>query len=504
MLLLALTLPAWGADILVDVGDDWCAALTSAQAGDRVLLAPGTHEGSCTVTPAGDASAAIVLTAQDSERRATLTTSDASGNLLDLLAGYLQVEGIDFGPTPVNVEAIRLRAGGNLLVRDATFDSIGGIAVVANSAGASYADITVEDSVFTNLSTSAVVIGCQAGAADCSGEQVVVQRNRISGVDSGDGIVFAVDTTGTIASNTLQDVAGTAIRVGGDVNDAGTGIEGPTDGVTPSSTVENNHIDATSGDAALVVEGGPALIRNNVAVGGAQATFWTKVPTLAARIDHLHVLGNTFTGPHAVTLEGWRDGTQVSFQNNAVFDETTPGAGIPEATPDTEWGGNVDCASTDACFVALDAFDPSPRSGGALVSASVLVSNGLLDTDLCGEARAAGTAAGALLSSLESPFEPSIDTDPTLHCTAGGDDSGDSGTGGDDGTGDDGSIIDASPDAPGGLDTGPEPPRLSAAMKANEPGGVSCTTSTASWSMAWGAWLLALLVRRRSTDSVND
>lgn len=502
MLWLWLSSHALGADLLVDVGDDWCATLASAAAGDRVLLAPGPHEGTCSVTPQGTEGSPVTLTVQDSERRATLTASTATGNLLDLYSGHLHIESVDFGPTPINVEAVRLHTGDGLEVRDCTFAVIDSQAIVANSAGNIYSAIVIENNTFEDVTGTAVSIGCQAGAGDCAATDVVVQGNRILGVTDGEGIALELDATGHVRHNTVSGTTGAAIRVAGDAATAG-GVEIPATGTLPSTIVEGNHLSGGSTGVALAVDGGPVLVRNNVVRSGSLGALRVENAGAPDRMDHIHVVGNALAGGDgpAVTLVDWLDTATVSFEVNGVWDPNAPGAGVP-ANPGTRpWAGNVDCSSETACFEDIAGGDPSPRAGGELVGAGIDVADGRLPTDFCGSARTTGDPAGPLITSLDSPLSLTDDTDPTTRCSP-------TDTGIDTGidTGEDSSEPTYNPGGGNGLpvpapDTATEPalPSWSAAWKAGETGGIGCSSTglAATWT---AVWLGILALARRRTD----
>ncbi|HCH66601.1 MAG TPA: hypothetical protein DFR83_27595 [Deltaproteobacteria bacterium] len=505
MLWIWISTTAFAADLVVDVGDDWCATLTAAEAGDRVLLAAGTHTGTCRVTPAGTADSPITLTAQDAERRATLTSTDSSANLLDLDGGHIVVEGLDFGPTEVNVEAIRMHAGELVTVRDCAFSFIGGQSIVASTAGAAYSGLTIEDNTFEDITGAAVTIGCYAGAVDCSAGDVVVQRNRVRGVTGGDGIVLESDATGSILRNTISGTAGPAVRVGGDVSELG-GVEEPLEGGLPNTMVEQNHLVGSGSSYALVIDGGPVVVRNNIVVSGLSGGLSVADPTNNGRMNHIHVIGNSITGTDgpAVTLTDWEADGTLAFANNGIWDATAPGAGVPAAVGDHPWGGNVDCSSETACFEDIMAGDPSPRGGGELPGQGIVLESGFLAADLCNDGRILGSPSGALTTSLAEPLLLSSDTDPTVHCVSGGDDTGDDTAS--DTASDSGDDVDVDPgdDTPGGgIDTALEPdlPRWSAAFKAGEKGGVGC--STAGVATGWLAVFLGILAsaRRRAQSS---
>ena len=488
--LLLLGAPTFAADIVVDVGDDWCAALTAAVAGDRVLLAAGTHEGVCAVTSAGEAGSPVTLGAVDPELGAIVTTDDTTVNLLDLDGGWFVVESLQLGPTPTNVDAIRWRGGESLTVRDTTFTSIGGQAVVANTAGVTYSALTVEDSVFTNVTGGAISVGCQAGEQHCTAELVQVQRNRIAGVSAGAGVTFEMDVSGAIVGNTVTGTFGPAVVVGGDALADGTGVEAPVDVAAPAVVVEANHLSGSADAATLQVEGGPALVRNNLVIAGVGGAVHA-----AGRMDHVHLLGNSLSGGagQPVLLEDWQDTATLSFQNNAVWDPSAPGAGVPSAVGALPWGGNVACSSETSCFEDLASGDPSPRAGGELMDRAVEVADGLLDEDACGELRTLPGVSGMLLEPLSEGLDLGADLDPREHC--GGGDTGDTGdtgepsdgpspgTGGGDGPGTD-------PDA---LDEGPSLPQVSVAELVAEQGGVSCASAgaAAGWLSLFGLVFVA-------------
>ncbi len=502
MLWLSLFSLAHAADIVVDVGDDWCASLAGAEAGDRVLLAAGTHTGSCRVTPAGEVGNPVTLTVQDTERRATLTTTDTSSNLLDLDGGYLVVEGVDFGPTPTNVEAIRLHAGDDLTVRDCSFSFVGGLSFAANTAGAVYTSVTLEDNRFTDLTGTAITVGCFAGASDCSASDLRIQRNLIAGVTSGAGVVLERDAVGVVSHNSVSGTFGPAVSVGGDAADGG-GVEAPGEGELASTRVELNHLVGSAGATTLVLSGGPVLVRNNVVLSGALGGLTAADPSATGRMDHIHVLGNSITGTTgpAVAVEGWDESATLSFQNNAIWNAPEPSAGVPAAVGTAPWSGNVACTSETACFEDITNGDPSPRAGGELVGRGVVVEDGLLDADFCDTTRAGADPAGALTTGLAAPLVVSVDSDPTAHCVEDGDTGEDSG--GDSGEDTDTDTdTDTDPDTdPAVADTAtaPELPRWSAADKAGETGGVGCSTLGAA--TGWLAvWVGALLVSRRRED----
>jgi len=496
--LLVLGTPSFGADIVVDVGDDWCAALTSAVAGDRVLLAAGTHEGVCSLSSVGEAGLPVTLGAVDPELGAIVTTEETTVNLLDVDGGWFVVESVELGPTPLNVDAIRWRGGESFTVREVTFSEVGGQGFVANTAGVTYSALTVEDSVFTDITGGAISVGCQAGEQYCAADSVLVQRNRILGVSDGAGVSFEMDVSGRIVGNTVSGTFGPAVVVAGDALSDGTGVEPPVDVADPAVVVEANHLSGSVDGAALRVEGGPALLRNNLVVAGVAGGVHAAG---AGRMDHVHLLGNTLSGGAGapVVLEDWEETATLSFQNNAVWDPAAPGAGVPSAIGALPWEGNVACSSETSCFEDLANGDPSPRGGGELADQAVVVADGLLDEDACGAAREEPGVSGMLLSPLAEALDLEGDLDPRVHC-------GTSDTGVDSGLPDPGSGPDDPVNPGGDTDTdveeeGPSLPQVSVADLVAEQGGVSCASvgAAAGWLGLFGAVFAA--ERRRDRES---
>lgn len=465
-LLLAFFGSAEAADIAIDVGDDWCASLAGAAPGDRLLFAAGTHSGSCSVVSPGAAATPVVLTSADLERRAVLTTEDTAGNLLDVQSGALVLDSLDLGPTPLNVEGVRLQTEGGLTIIDCTFTGIGGAGVAMSSAGGVYTDVRVEGSRFESATGAAISVGCAAGAADCSASGVVL--TDLSVVGGAEGIVLAPDVQAEVSGITVSGTSGVALSVGGG---AGTSTD-------PAVVVEGSHV------AGLVrVTGGGVVVRNNVLSAGLEVSS-------ASPLTGVQVLGNTLatSGDTPLAVTGFSGGADLAVVDNALWAAAAPGAPLPDLGGATQ-GGNVSCSTETACFEALSSQDPSPRAGGELSGQSVGIDNGLLTVDLCGEDRSAGGLVGALVVSLDRPLAPTTDLDPAAACPSGGSDSGpvDSDTGGggsgsEDGTGTgsgSGSTTDTAV-----VDL----PRVSAGDRVGDTGGIGCTTAT---GLA-GLWLLGL------------
>lgn len=495
--LLVLGTSAFAADIVVDVGDDWCAALVSAAGGDHVLLAAGTHEGQCTLASPGSASSPVTLGAVDAELGAIVTTDGDTVNLLDIDGGWFVVESVQLGPTPLNVDAIRWRGGSLLTIRDVAFSDVGGQGVVANTAGAVYTGLTIQDSRFTGIVGGAISVGCQAGELYCEASGVKIEGNRIDGVSAGAGVVLEMDVAGVIRGNTILGTRGPAVVVAGDALADGTGVEAPEDVAAPAVVVEANYLSGSVESAALRVEGGPVLVRNNLVVAGSGGGLHAVGP---GRMDHVHVLGNVLSGGDGspVMLEGWEEAATLSFQNNAVWDPNAPGAGVPSAVGVLPWGGNVACSSETSCFEDLAGGDPSPRGGGELTDQAVEVADGLLDTDFCGDARMVPSVSGMLLEGLVSALDLTTDSDPRVHCgdTDTGTDTGGSDSGGGSGTGGT-TNPDTDTDTDIVEDEEPDLPMVPVSALVAEHGGVSCASvsAAAGWTGVFG--LVFLMGRRR-------
>jgi hypothetical protein len=189
--------------------------------------------------------------------------------------------------------------------------------------------------------------GCHDGVK-CAHSEVLIEGNFVHTVDAspgavGYGIQVKLNTVATIRDNVIVGTKGPGIMVYG-ARDA-----------TKHSVVERNFIAGSRTSSAIVVGGGPAVIRNNVAIESAQAGIGLEDyggRGLLRRIDVVHnTIYDNAAGGILVTAEPV---ATISIQNNAVHARRGTPA-LPAGPAGIRKSGNVDCTAL-ACFA-----DPSRR-----------------------------------------------------------------------------------------------------------------------------------------------
>ncbi len=414
MLIAPLLATALAADLTLAPGEDWCAALNAAAPGDTITLAAGEHAGPCTITASGEEGAPITLAGED----AAIVYEGASANVTDLNGSHLVLRGLRFGPTSADIDAVKIRAGEDITLSENRFDRVGGISVSANSADT--ARVSILNNEFEDLRATGLYLGCHDGT--CISADFLIQGNRFDGVTS-TGVGYAMETKlgsyGTIADNTVHDAQGPAVEVYGSSGGERT-------------VVERNLVIGSRDAATLEIGGGPALVRNNIVIGGAGAALSVYDYGGRGLVQDIVVIGNTLwgVGGAAVNLSGWEAGAGLAFEGNALGRDDGASA-MPEGIDGVPMEGNLDCLDGAACWRDATGWDLWPLEAGALVGAGV-VTDPALTEDWCGRSRAAPPTVGALEpgSGEEAPF--SIDATAAAWCPElPAEDTGDTGDTGD-------------------------------------------------------------------------
>jgi len=469
MLLFTLVLAALhasAATVEVTAGQDWCAVANAAAPGDEIVLLSGVHAGPCGLRANGAAGSAVVLR---SVSGATIEYDGRTSNVVELYADYVTLRELSFGPTQPDVDAVKIRSREGIEISACSFREIGGISISANSGDTD--GLIIADNSFVDLQATGVYLGCHEG--ECAARDYAVTGNVIDGVTSsnvGYGMEFKLGSYGRVADNIISSTQGPAIEVyGGATTDPWTIVEGNlTVGAATSGTLE--------------IGGGPALVRNNIIVGGAGGGLVAYDYGGRGLDRSVHLLGNTVIGEEApaIVLYGWGPGRDLRLVGNAWSQTAGP---APE-TSGAEDAANVACDET--CFADAAAWDFTPTD-------SQLQGAGVDDVDLtedwCGASRTSPPSAGA----LETATGP-LSVAPKPSCMGGADtgldDTGTPGTGG---------TVPGGTGAPGG-DTGIDSTDDDVSPHEEPPGGCACDTGSAT-----GGWLLgisaALVWRRRAPHS---
>jgi len=346
-------------------GDSWCKQINKASPGDQVLLSNGIYDRSCKIRNSGLPGRPVILGSANkgAGRHALLTYRNDNANVLEIIgASHIVIRDLDFARTRRFVDAIRIKQGSGILVENCRFSAIAGISVAVGSGDSS--DITVRGNTFEHLAATAVYIGCHQG--DCRADNIVVEGNLIQGVHPPDeqvgyGIQLKLNAWGRVRGNRVYDTKGPGIMVYG------------TKDLVHDTVVEANLIQGSLKDGGIVIGGGPALVRNNIALenriaGIVAQDYKQRDLQRQVRIVHNTVLDNRQSG---IRVENWRAGRGNVLGNNAILPHSKTPA-LDPAYPEGEVGGNVLCASADECFrnPRLGPYDLRPREEGPLYSAA--------------------------------------------------------------------------------------------------------------------------------------
>lgn len=385
LLLCILGPRAFAATFDVGPGDDWCGAIRSAAAGDTVALSAGTFQGPCTIDHGGTDGAPVLVTASDPDSPPLITYSGPSSNVIDVLVSDVTLHGLAFGPTNPDIDAIKIKDGSRVTVEDCTFTGVGGISVSANSAdGDSNA---ILGCTFTDLQATGLYLGCHDGS--CVQTDVRIEDNVFDGVTSSDvgyALEVKLDSWGTIARNVIRDTKGPGIE-----------IYGATDGSVTSTVEQNLVYGGASG--AIEIGGGPAIVRNNIVVGGTGGGIVSYDYGGRGLVRGVHIVGNTAIGDgaSAFSVSGWTAGADLELQDNAGL-QRDGGVALPASIAGIPMEGNVECGA--GCFVDEASLDVWPAEG--LVDAGVTPVAPVV-TDFCGSARSGPFDVGAFEASGEDP-----------------------------------------------------------------------------------------------------
>jgi hypothetical protein len=338
------SLPVTAAIIEVGPTSSWCNTINSARPGDEiVLLNTANFTTPCGITAKGTASAPITIRSQSPSQRAALAYNGTTSNVIEFQgASYVIFKWMTFPGTQADVDAIRVRSGNNITIEDNTFTNIGGLCVAANDS--STQKLTVAKNVATNLKSTGFYFGCQDGIA-CASTDLRFEENFVdtvttpyNPVGTGYAIQVKLNSYGVIRDNTIYRTKGPGIAVYGSNNGGA------------ASIIEGNYVEGSVNDGGIAILGGPAIVRNNVAVGnayggisaqdyngrGLQKNIW---------IVHNTVLNNYDSG---INMQNWSS----TAGNVLAFNAILPRSGTSATRPSSPAGtatGNITCGTT--CFV---------------------------------------------------------------------------------------------------------------------------------------------------------
>ena len=255
---------------------------------------------------------------------------------------------------------------------------------------------------------------------------MVIADNLIVGVDSaavGYGLEIKLDSYGVVRDNVIDDTKGPGIEIYGSPE------------LSRRSIVEGNIVGGSRESSSLEIGGGPALVRNNIVLGGSYAALRVYDYNSWGNVHDIQLLGNTVIGDEgpAIRLGGaWVAGKSLELTGNAAWQEAGMGPAIPEAVPGVETAGNVDCSAPAECWVDAANRDLWPVDGGSLLTMGAAPSLAELTEDFCGNARGAVPHVGAFEQvAAQGPGALAIDFKAAIACPVeGGETTGGESTGG--------------------------------------------------------------------------
>src|SRR5215468_5944336 len=370
---------------------DFCHAIRSLPQGDELVLLPGDYQGPCVIDRDGGAGAPLVIRAADPARRPRIVYGGRDSDVIQVRAIHITLRGLEFGPTQQGVDAVRIFNGGDVTVEDCAFTHLGGIAVVANHS--SIHGLMVRRNVVRNSTSTAMYFGCHDGEG-CMVSGLVVEANFIENVTAldpeiGYGIQFKLNSSGTIRDNIVINTKGPSIMIYGSR-------------YPKPSVVERNVTIGSRTSSGIVVGGGPAIIRNNIAesnelVGIELTDYKNRGLLRTILVANNTVYGNRLSG---ITVP------ETGLSNVTVVNNAADANGSPNPFPVPQIGlsmaGNVNCTDV-ACFLDPEHRDFSPGPHSRLKGAGVWVKTPWMPRDdFFGIRRGSRSTAGA----IERPSGP--------------------------------------------------------------------------------------------------
>ncbi|MDO8477675.1 MAG: right-handed parallel beta-helix repeat-containing protein [Candidatus Rokubacteria bacterium] len=392
MLTVIVMAPAHTTAREIDPDADLCGEIRAVPPGEELVLAPGDYQGPCVIRRGGEPGAPLVIRAADPARRPRIMYAGRATNVFEVRAGHVTIRGLEFGPTQQDVDAVRIFNGNGVTVEDCHFTQLGGIAVVANHS--SVRGLVVRRNVIRSSTATAMYFGCHDGIG-CIVSGLVVEGNFIEGINAPDpeigyGIQVKLNSSAIIRGNTVMNTKGPGIMVYGSQHGADVNV------------VERNVTIGSRSSSGIVVGGGPAAVRNNIAASNEQAGIELLDYKNRGLLRTVLVANNTVYGNRAGGITAPATGlSAVTIVNNAA--ESSAGTRpYPARQTGVQVMGNVDCADVP-CFANPDQRDFSPGSGSRLNGAGVSVKDAWMPReDFFGVRRGNPLSAGA----IERPSGP--------------------------------------------------------------------------------------------------
>jgi len=365
--------------------DNFCRVINDPMSGNEVTLNPGVYRGPCIIRRGGEPYRPLIIRAKSETDRPRINYDGNSANVLEVRADHVIIKGLAFGPT--HVDAIRIRANKDVTVIDCEFVEIEGIAVVANQS--SLQGLVVSRNRVRDSRSTAMYFGCHDGYA-CRMSGIIIEKNRIDGVTAavneiGYGIQVKLNSSAIIRDNAIKDTKGPGIMVYGG-HDTST-----------ESLIERNFVSGSRTSSGIVIGGGPAIVRNNIALFSAVSGIGLEDYGQRGLLRHIQlgfnsVYGNKMGG---ITAPQGKVADTL-LVGNVGWNDSTPSVFPPEQSGLSK-SDNISCEQ--ACFADPANFDFSPVFGSTLDRHAVTFqAEWLPEVDFFGNPRKSPPRAGAVES----------------------------------------------------------------------------------------------------------
>jgi hypothetical protein len=370
----------------ISPADDYCREINDPSSGTDVVLKPGAYRGACKVRRGGKPGFPLVIRGLSPTHRSRIEYEGKNGNVLEIYADNILIQGLKFGPTSSDVDGVRIFSGDNVTVADCLFVQMGGIAVVANHA--SIKGLIVRRNIITQSASTGMYFGCHDGSS-CTVSQLLIEKNFMSGVNAreseiGYGIQLKLNSFGIVRDNVIVNTKGPGIMIYGAKD------------LSQISTIERNFVAGSQESSGIVIGGGPAIVRNNISVGNSEGGIGLEDYGRRALLRKIVVTYNSFYNNRRGGVLAPTEGPlEAEISANAVASrEGTPL--FPAERERLRVFGNQDCRNAN-CFVDPINNDFTPMNGSALFTVG---NNGtLLPTppdDYFGHIRPAVSVIGAI------------------------------------------------------------------------------------------------------------
>lgn len=257
---LATSAPLSAADIEIDPGDDFRAAMQGLDPGDTLIMHGGTYLLTTyfELDLAGSAEQPIVIRAAAGEQPVLHYVDDGQNIVNVASSSFLTFDGIEFSG---GSRGIRLTNSSDITIRNCHVHDTAANAISANDGGNVYARLTIVHNEIDHAGDTAegLYLGCNDDA--CRVHDSLIANNYIHDlngptVTQGDGIeIKAGSYANIVRDNVIHDTAYPGITLY------------HTNGNGAPNVIERNLV-WNSGDNGIQVTG-DAIVRNNIVLGAA-------------------------------------------------------------------------------------------------------------------------------------------------------------------------------------------------------------------------------------------